>query len=384
MKPWFAGLLSLSLALLAASFAVAGPASGDAALAERDLAALREKLQQVEQDLSRQARKRDQAQRDLRQAERSEAQVRRSVDQIDAELETTRERLDVLQRLAAKARSDLSVQVAGLEQELRRVYIMGRDDWLRGVLSQQDPVMIGRQLVWSGYLARERNALAEQVRDALAELDRSRAALGEENRHLGDLRIRERKRLAELEALRRDRSAALVRIDQGIATRSEKIDKMRGELAELQSLVDELTRVLTDLPMGDAEPFARARGRMQWPTAGRIAQHFGQPRADGRLRWNGVLITGRAGQDVHAVHHGRVVYADWLQGMGLLVIVEHGDGYLSLYGHNRDTVTEIGDWVTPDTVIAHVGDSGGRDVPGLYFEIRQAGKPVDPEDWIGK
>jgi len=384
MKLPIAGLLTLSMALLVTTHAVAEPASGDAALAERDLAALQEKLQQVEQDLSRQARKRDQAQHDLRQAERSAAEVRQSLGLIDAELGATRERLDVLQRRAAKARAELSVQMAGLERELRRAYIMGRDDWLRGVLSQQDPVMIGRQLVWSGYLARERKELAAQVRDALAALDQARASLDEENERLADLQRRERERLTELEALRRDRSAALARIDQGIATRSEKIDKMRGELAELQSLVDELTRVLTDLPMGDAEPFARARGRMQWPTAGRITQHFGQPRAGGRLRWNGVLLAGQAGQDVHAVHHGRVVYADWLQGMGLLVIIEHGNGYLSLYGHNRDIVTEIGDWVTPDSVIAHVGDSGGRDVPGLYFEIRKAGKPVDPEDWIGK
>ena len=113
-------------------------------------------------------------------------------------------------------------------------------------------------------------------------------------------------------------------------------------------------------------------------------QRFGQPRADGRLRWNGVLLAAGAGEDVRAVHHGRVVYADWLQGMGLLVIIEHGDGYLSLYGHNQDVVAEIGEWVTPGTVIAHVGDSGGQATPGLYFEIRKEGKPVDPGGWIRK
>jgi septal ring factor EnvC (AmiA/AmiB activator) len=159
---------------------------------------------------------------------------------------------------------------------------------------------------------------------------------------------------------------------------------MRGEMAELQSLVDELTRLLTSLPISDAEPFAKTRGRLEWPTDGRIMQRFGQSRADGRLRWDGVLLAAGAGEDVRAVHHGRVVYADWLQGMGLLVIIEHGNGYLSLYGHNQDVIAEIGEWVTPGAVIAHVGDSGGRAIPGLYFEIRKDGKPVDPDGWMHK
>ena len=111
---------------------------------------------------------------------------------------------------------------------------------------------------------------------------------------------------------------------------------------------------------------------------------FGQPKADGRLRWDGVLLGAPAGAQVRAVHHGRVVYSDWLPGMGLLLVIEHGDGYMSLYGHNQDLIMQVGDWVTPGAVVAHVGDSGGQAVPGLYFEIRKDGQPVDPGGWISR
>jgi septal ring factor EnvC (AmiA/AmiB activator) len=276
----------------------------------------------------------------------------------------------------------LSQHVASLEQELRRAYILGRDDWLRAVLSQQDPVEVGRQLVYSSYFARERNVLAETIRADLDVLDTTMSSLDEEKRRLAGIQASERERLDELGALRENRSVALIKINRGITTHNERLEQMRAEITQLQSLVDELTRVLVEMPVGDAEPFAGTRGRLEWPTDGRIMQRFGRPRADGRLRWDGVLLAAGAGEEVRAVHHGRVVYADWLQGMGLLVIIEHGNGYLSLYGHNQDVVAEIGEWVTPDTVIAHVGDSGGQAVPGLYFEIRKNGKPVDPAGWI--
>ena len=351
---------------------------------ERDLAELRERLQQVERDLGRQSQQRDLAQQALRKAERSESGVRRSLDAIDAEVREARQRLRFLQGRADETRAELSQHVASLEQELRRAYVVGRDDWLRAVLSQEDPAEIGRQLVYSSYLARQRSELTQAVRTDLDALDATRAALDEENQRLVKAQARERDRLAELEVLRQDRSAALVKIDQGIATGSAKLDQMRAEMAELQTLVDELTRVLTSLPISDGEPFASSRGQLEWPVDGRIEQRFGQPRAGGRLRWDGVMLVADAGTDVRAVHHGRVIYADWLQGMGLLVIIEHGDGYLSLYGHNQDIIADVGEWVAPDAVIAHVGDSGGRATPGLYFEIRKDGKPVDPGAWVRK
>lgn len=384
MKSRFIGPFVLTICLFCGpSLSVAdSEASGDAVLAERDLAELRERLQQVERDLGRQSQQRDTAQLALRKAERSESGVRRRLEAIDTEVKETRQRLGVLQARADETRAELSGHVDSLARELRRAYIVGRDDWLQAVLSQEDPAKIGRQLVYSSYLARQRSELTLAVRADLDVLDQTRVALDAENQRLAQAQARERDRLAELETLRQDRSVALVKIDQGIATGSAKLDRMRAEMAELQTLVDELTRALTSLSMGGGEAFAKTRGRLEWPVDGRVEQRFGQPRAGGRMRWDGVLLAAGAGADVRAVYHGRVIYADWLQGMGLLVIIEHGDGYLSLYGHNQDILADVGEWVGPDAIIAHVGDSGGRSTTGLYFEIRKDGKPVDPGAWV--
>jgi septal ring factor EnvC (AmiA/AmiB activator) len=148
--------------------------------------------------------------------------------------------------------------------------------------------------------------------------------------------------------------------------------------------VRELRRALERIdkfPTDSKDAFARLRGKLAWPVAGRLVASFGQTRAGG-VKWDGVLLAGTQGTPVRAVYHGRVVYADWLSGLGLLTIIDHGDGYLSLYGHNERLYKEVGERVTAGDTIATLGDSGGRPRPELYFEIRKAGKPVDPRPWF--
>ena len=124
------------------------------------------------------------------------------------------------------------------------------------------------------------------------------------------------------------------------------------------------------------------RGKLEWPTNGVLLNDFGQPRAGGSIKWNGVVIGTDQGRDVRAVYHGRVAYADWLPGMGLLLIIEHGDGYMSLYGHNETLYKSVGDWVAPGDVVASAGDTGGRSRAALYFEIRRNGRPENPHGWF--
>jgi septal ring factor EnvC (AmiA/AmiB activator) len=145
-----------------------------------------------------------------------------------------------------------------------------------------------------------------------------------------------------------------------------------------------LAEATAAFPVDTDEPFARSKGKLAWPVQGRLAGSFGQPRGAGPVKWNGVLLEAAAGTPVRAVHRGRVAFADWLTGLGLLVIVDHGGGYLSLYGHNEALLKESGDWVEPGEPIAQVGDTGGQARPGLYFELRYKGEPIDPAPWIAK
>jgi septal ring factor EnvC (AmiA/AmiB activator) len=145
-----------------------------------------------------------------------------------------------------------------------------------------------------------------------------------------------------------------------------------------------LSEVMAGFPVDTDEPFASVKGKLAWPVQGRIAGAYGQPRGAGPVKWSGVLLEAAAGTQVRAVYHGRVAFADWLSGLGLLVIVDHGSGYMSLYGHNEALLKEAGDWVDPGEPIAQVGDTGGQARAGLYFEIRLNGEPIDPNPWIAK
>ena len=384
MKARFQGLfrlLFIAWVLLAAAD-VAG--SENPAAVEKTLDNIRKQILELEKATLKAVNRRGTAEQTLREAEVSESKLRRNLQKIDEDLAGTRSRLATLERQAKETESELSQHRSELNRQLRLAYATGREDWLRTVLSQRDPVSIGRQMVYYGYFAQQRSGLMDVVKAQLNTLAENAAAVSREQQNLAESQRTQKMRLAELSEARRVRRLALVDIDKKIASQNDRLGQLRLEAEDLESLVAELTRLFGDLSIGDTTPFVNRKGQMTWPTDGRLLRKFGESKADGRLRWDGVLLATGAGSEVLAVHHGRVVYSDWLPGMGLLVVLEHGDGYLTLYGHNQDLIMEVGEWVTPGTVIAHVGDSGGQPVPGLYFEIRKNGSPVNPSHWIGK
>ncbi len=190
-----------------------------------------------------------------------------------------------------------------------------------------------------------------------------------------------RTRLAELEQARTKRSQVLASIEAQTQTKTENLARLRAQQAGLEKLLRELRAAMARAPMEGGEAFARLRGRLAWPAAGRVVARFGESRA-GALKWDGVLLATERGAPVHAVAPGRVIYADWLPGLGLLAIVDHGEGYMSLYGHNERLYKAVGDRVATGDELAASGDTGGSSRPELYFEIRKAGKPVDPRPWF--
>ena len=190
--------------------------------------------------------------------------------------------------------------------------------------------------------------------------------------------------LARLQSARDRRGRALVTLEAESKNRAKELERLKEQQGGLEKLVRELRRALERIdkfPTDSKDAFAKLRGKLAWPVGGKLLASFGQTRAGG-VKWDGVLVAGPQGSAVRAVYHGRVVYADWLSGLGLLTIIDHGDGYLSLYGHNERLYKEVGERVTAGDTIATVGDSGGRSTPALYFEIRKAGKPIDPRPWF--
>ncbi|HZD53945.1 MAG TPA: peptidoglycan DD-metalloendopeptidase family protein, partial [Woeseiaceae bacterium] len=253
---------------------------------------------------------------------------------------------------------------------------------IRLLLNQQDPATLGRMLVYYRYLSQYRSAVIDAVSAKLEELSQLRDEASHEQERLAALAAERYRDLTGLSAAQEKRQKLLADLKARLEKEGAEVERLAAQEADLSRLIAELTSILSDYPITSEQPFGDLQGKLTWPVAGSLIHDFGQPRAGSRVKWNGVVLAAPRGREVRSVYHGRVVFADWLDGLGLLVIVDHGGGFLTLYGYNETTLKSAGDWVAPGDVIATVGNSGGQQRSGLYFEIRRDAKPVNPRDWF--
>lgn len=379
-----ASFLSLTLIALLAGAAGQVYAAEDAAQKKAELEKLRGRIQQVSRQLQDDIGARDRLTRELRSAEKELARLNAELRDIDGEIGRKRDNLGVLRQEQAATERELGGEKTALADQIRAAYAAGREERLKLLLNQEDPVRLGRALVYYDYLNRARTLRIEIVREHLRKLAELTMAIGKELAGLNELRERRGATVARLEDTRRSRARVLADLEKSIRARGMELERLRSDEAALAQLVERLESVFADIPasLGAAGKFADLRGKLAWPARGSLLNRYGDKREDGRMRWQGVTIAAANGSQVQAVSHGRVAYADWLPHFGLLLIIEHGGGYMSLYGHNQSLYKEAGDWVEAGEPIASVGDSGGQNRSALYFEIRRNGKPVDPASWL--
>lgn len=328
------------------------------------------------------ARRADQA-AELKRLELRVAEVSAEVERLRTRAQAQGARRRELDEESRRAAARLASERDALAQQVRLSYMTGREEVFKLLLSQETPASLGRMLVYYDYLNRARAArigtVVTRVR-TLSELAAESAAL---ERELESLQSAQQRELTALDAARGDRGRLLAELDRAIASSGAEMDNLREEEQRLADLVVELGELLAGFPVTSEEPFASLKGRLAWPARGRLAGDFGARRGSGPIRWNGVLLETDRGTPVRAIYHGRVAFSDWLPGLGLLMVVDHGEGYMSLYGHNEVLLKEPGDWVEPGEAIGRVGDTGGQSQPSLYFEIRRNGEPENPHAWIG-
>jgi septal ring factor EnvC (AmiA/AmiB activator) len=374
----------LSIGLI---FALAGAVVADEptpAKAEADLKAVRSQIDQVRAAMERDAGKRDQLTREIEDSEKSVSTARVELEKLRRERAArTARRADLAGQRRAEE-TELANDREALAGQIRAAHMIGPQEPLKLLLSQRDPGQTGRMLAYYGYFGRARASQIAAIDAHLAELATLDAALAVEEERLSVLEREQQDGLSKLQLARDRRGRVLVSLEAESKNRARELERLKDQQGGLEKLVRELRRALERLdkfPTDSKDAFAKLRGKLAWPVDGKLVASFGQTRAGG-VKWDGVLLTGTQGTPVHAIYHGRVVYADWLSGLGLLTIIDHGDGYLSLYGHNERLYKEVGERVTAGDTIATLGDSGGRPRPELYFEIRKAGKPVDPRPWF--
>lgn len=377
-------VLLVFIALASGGIMPLGADDADRAERERELEELRARIVDVRRELAADRERRDDVGRELERVERRVSELAERIAETDTRITASRVRLDELATERQELAHELARHSGNLGEQVRAAWRLGRQPALRLVLRQDDPAALSRAMAYYGYFNRARVAAIEETTrlfDRAAELEREAAAresrLAADRAELG--RQRER-----IEAARVERQEIIARLDRDIEARGERLSRMEENRARLERLLDRLGSLLADIPAAppEARPFGQLDGQLGWPAEGRIRQGYGSDRAGGRLRWQGIVIDAAIGDPVQAIHRGRVVFADWLSGFGQLIIIDHQDGYLSLYGYNERLLRTEGDWVAPGEVIAAVGDSGGQREPGLYFEIRREGRPVDPVNWL--
>ena len=238
-----------------------------------------------------------------------------------------------------------------------------------------------RLMTWYGYIGRMRATEIAVINDNIAHIADLHGRIEVEDRKLAGLETTQKQQVGQLEQARTQRGKVLASLEQEARNHKEALARLQRQQAALEKLLKDLDRALEKFPVDGKDGFARLQGRLGWPVDGKLVARFGDTRAGG-VKWNGVMVAATKGAPVRAVHTGRVVYADWLPGLGQLLIIDHGGGYLSLYGHNDHLYKAAGAAVRAGDTVAAAGDSGGRAQDELYFESRRGGKPVDPLPWF--
>lgn len=320
---------------------------------------------------------------ELEQSERDVAALARAGHQLDREMRAQRQTVARLKSELAAEDAKLAREQQALGELMRAVYAAGPADRLRLLLDQDGAERVSRLLAYYDYINRQRLARIAQARTAAERLRALATAAADEAERLRRLAERQRKTRERLEAAQQRRAGLLAEAERGIATGAERIAILDANAQGLRDLIVDLKQRGQIMAEVDVERVGlpERRGRLPWPAAGRLAACFGSPKVAGRMTWDGVVIAAPEGTEVYAVHAGQVVYANWLRGFGLLVILDHGDGYMSLYGNNQAILKDKGEWAMAGEAIALSGPTGGRSIAGLYFALRHGSQALDPEDW---
>ena len=381
--PYYSLLLILVISIFAGAAAIAATDAASNDDKEAKLVELRKQIQTLRESLESARTKKGTLQQQLRRTELEIGKLNRTIKKLETQLETKSNNLDDLHSRKTQQQHNLGEQRDSLVEQIRATFVMGKQGYLKILLNQQDPAEIGRTLTYYDYFNKARSERINTINSTLHEIDDLENTITDESARLEQLRDEQAHKKHLLEENLRSRRQIIVKLDADIDNKEQRLKQLVQDEQALAKLLEGIRNALTNIPPDnrDIQPFDTLKGSLSWPSAGSITTRFGAPRKLGQLKWQGVMIAGSEGTEVKAIYHGRVAFADWLRGYGLLLIIDHGNGYMSLYGGNQSLYKSVGDWVEAGETIATIGNSGGRLSAGLYFEIRHNGTPENPSSW---
>jgi septal ring factor EnvC (AmiA/AmiB activator) len=383
-KRLYSGAVLAVMLCASGTGAVGEPAdSAHADAAKAKLAAVRAKIAELTNRMGSQLAQRDSLSARVRETELVIAAKRQRVEELHAAEVLAERRRSELRAEQTRNQGALQSERESLASQARAAYMIGRQEELKLLLNQSNPANLGRTLTYYGYFAGQRSRKIKSMQDDETRLQQLVAQIEQQTSELQTLADAAAQEIAGLQHARSERTVAVAALTRKLASANQELGNLKREEQAVETLVADLARMLQDFPVDPSQSFDHMRGKLPWPVVGRLSTRYQAPRdkSAGGVRWNGVLIDTARGAKVRAAFYGRVVYADWLQGLGLLMIVGHSGGYMTLYGHAEVLYKSVGDRVAPGDVIAALSDSEGVN-PQLYFEIREGRKTVDPKVWL--
>lgn len=379
MVLWSCVLLCAGMAPLSA---LAGPAAQDIKTKTGELKELRARLGAVRAGLDQARGRRDELQEQLRTSEQEIGRLTAALAVLAQQKQHQERQLSAMQSAALRLQQALAGQREHLAKQLRAAYATGRQEQLKLLLQQEQAATLTRVLTYYDYFNKARTTRIDAITVQLQKLRRIQERTATLSASLEQTRLTRQRDLNALQQMRTERKELLAAIDADMRHKGQELARLAENERQLQHLLDDLRQALAEFgPLaGVVKPFAELRGKLPWPVRGTPRSGTQKASAGQRTR-SGVLIEARRGSTVRAIAYGRVVFADWLRGFGLLMIIDHGSGYMSLYGHNQGLLKAVGVWVQAGDSIAEVGESGGQARAGLYFEIRRNGQPQNPLAW---
>jgi len=374
-------LLSAALVL----FTTSQPLSaGETTSKEAKLAALKKQIRDARATLTDTTSKKNRLQLQLQETEIAIGKISHSLAKLAIQLKQQQRELHKRQQEKKNQLQQLKQQQQRLAHQVRASYAMGNQGYAKLFLNQEEPSAIGRTLVYYDYLNQSRMRSIQSIAQRITALARIENEIRNKQQRITHAQQQRQKEKHTLEEKRQTRQQVLARIQKDIKNQAQRLIQLEQARQALESLIASLSKALADIPpdAGDIKQLRQLKGKLLRPVKGRTQNNFGKQRKGDRLKWQGITITARTGTPVRAIHHGRIAFSDWLRGFGMLVIIDHGDGYMSLYGHNESLYKDVGEWVESGEVVATVGESGGQSRSGLYFEIRKNGKPLNPRQWL--
>lgn len=342
---------------------------------------LRGQIKTIEQGQTQNQQQQSQLNRQLSELETSINKLGKSLAVLQRTHRAEQVQIRELENLLAGQQARLAKHKTLLAHLVRRTYLNGQQEYVKLLLNQQNPADIQRMLNYYGYLQQAHVTEITDLKTVIDELETTQEQLVNSKRVAAATLETITQQHDSLASRRSDQARVLARLVSDYQDNESQLAEMRKDEARLTTLVSRLQEVLTDIPNTAGQAFSSSRGTLSWPARGPIKHQFGQRKKETGMRWQGVLIDTPESSDVEAVHAGQVAFADWLRGFGLLVIIDHGENYMTVYGHNQALLVDSGSWVKQGDIIATAGTGGGETESGLYFEIRDQGTPINPANW---